>query len=46
MIKIKSIDFNKIRSMVDAVERLVDADLQDDAEKTLDKLADFIKEIK
>ena len=46
MFKIKSIDFNKIRSMVDAAERRVDADLQDDAEKTLDKLADFIKEIK
>ena len=46
MFKIKSIDFNKIRSMVDAAERLVDADLQDDAEETLDKLANFIKEIK
>lgn len=46
MFKIKSIDFEKIRSMVDAAERLVDADLQDDAEKTLDKLANFIKEIK
>lgn len=46
MIKIKLIDFEKIRSMVDAAERLVDADLQDDAEKTLDKLANFIKEIK
>ena len=42
MFKIKSIDFEKIRSMVDAAERLVDADLQEDAEKTLAKLADFI----
>lgn len=32
--------------MVDAAERLVDADLQEDAEKTLAKLADFIKETK
>ena len=43
MFKIKTIDFDKIRSMVDAAERLVDADLQEDAEKTLEKLAKFIK---
>lgn len=43
MFKIKEIDFNKIRSMVDAAERLVDADLNEDAKDTLNKLADFIR---
>ena len=42
MFKIKTIDFEKIRSMVDASERLVDADMQDEAEQTLQKLAEFI----
>lgn len=46
MFKIKKIDFDKIRALVDAAEKLVDADLQDDAESTLNKLADFIKEQK
>ena len=47
MFKLKTIDFDKIRSMVDAAERLVDADLKDDAEATLVKLAYFInKDIK
>lgn len=47
MFKLKTIDFDKIRSMVDAAERLVDADLKDDAEATLVKLACFInKDIK
>lgn len=46
MFKIKKIDFEKIRSMVDAAERLVDADLQEEAESTLNKLSEFIKEQK
>lgn len=46
MFKIKTIDFEKIRSMVDAAERLVDADMNEQAEQTMIKLADFIKEQK
>jgi len=44
MFRIKTIDFEKIRSMVDAAEKLVDADMNEQAENTLHTLADFIKD--
>lgn len=46
MFKIKKIYFEKIRAMVDSAERLIDADLQDEAESVLIKLSDFIKDSK
>lgn len=46
MFKIKIIDFEKIRNMVDAADRLAEAGLDDEAKETLIKLADFIKDNK
>ena len=44
MFKIKTIDFEKIRAMVDAAERLVDADIVDKAEAVLIDLSNFINQ--